>query len=69
MVTISQEVKDVMVRVPMGVFQQIEQFVKKGFYRTPADFFYVAGQKELDRAIERLRMFEKKDQKSEEVVA
>lgn len=43
------EVKPVQVRVPKGMYREIEELVKRGYYRTPSDFFYVAGQKELER--------------------
>ncbi len=43
------EAKSVMIRVPKGMYREIEELVKRGFYRAPADFFYVAGQKELER--------------------
>lgn len=54
-----EEGKPVLVRVPKEMYGQIEKLVKKGHYRAPADFFYVAGQKELDRAIERLKQWQK----------
>ncbi len=54
-----EEGKPVLVRVPREMYEQIEELVKKGYYRAPADFFYVAGQKELDRAIARLKQWEK----------
>ena len=43
------EGKSVLVRVPRGMYREIEELVKRGLYRAPADFFYVAGQKELER--------------------
>jgi len=45
-----EESKPVLVRVPLGMYEQIEELVKQKRYRNPADFFYVAGQKELERA-------------------
>ncbi len=56
----SENSKPVLVRAPEEMYKQIEELVKKKLYRNPADFFYVAGQKELDRAIERLRTLERK---------
>lgn len=41
--------RDVLVRIPEGMYSEIERFVKKGWYRSVGDFFYVAGQKELGR--------------------
>jgi len=52
--------KPILVRTPKEMYEQIEELVKKKLYRNPADFFYVAGQKELDRAIERLRVLRRK---------
>lgn len=43
------ERKPVMIRVPKGMYKEIEELVRRGYYRAPADFFYVAGQKELER--------------------
>lgn len=60
-----EEGKPVLVRVPKEMFEQIEQLVKKKLYRAPADFFYVAGQKELDRAIARLKQWERMQQEGD----
>ncbi|RLI83208.1 hypothetical protein DRP04_01985 [Archaeoglobales archaeon] len=49
--------KAVLVKIPKEIYEQIEELVQKGLYRAPTDFFYV-GQKELDRAIERLRQIQ-----------
>lgn len=56
------ETRPIMVRVPLGMFEEIFRLCKLGKYRNPADFFYVAGQKELDRvkAAEKLREWERK---------
>jgi len=46
------DVKSVMVRVPKGMHKEIKELVKQGKYRSVADFFYIAGQKELERVRE-----------------
>jgi Arc/MetJ-type ribon-helix-helix transcriptional regulator len=60
-----EEGKAVLVRVPKEMYEQIEELVKKGYYRAPADFFYVAGQKELERAMDRLRQWERMQQEGD----
>lgn len=39
----------VKVEIPDGMHKEIKELVKQGKYRSVADFFYVAGQKELER--------------------
>ncbi len=41
--------KAVKIEVPDGMYKEIERLVKRRLFRSVADFFYVAGQKELDR--------------------
>jgi len=43
--------RSVMVRVPNGIYERIAKLVKQGKFRSVADFFYVAGQKELEKHI------------------
>jgi hypothetical protein len=40
------------------MYKQIQKLCNQGLYRNPADFFYVAGQKELSRMEERARIHE-----------
>ncbi len=39
----------VKVEIPEGMHKEIKELVRLGKYRSVADFFYVAGQKELER--------------------
>jgi len=39
----------VKVTVPRGMYDEIKKAISRRLYRDFADFFYVAGQKELDR--------------------
>jgi len=39
----------VKVEIPDGMHREIKELVRLGKYRSVADFFYVAGQKELER--------------------
>lgn len=57
--------RSVQVRVPEEMHQEIQELVKSGKYRSTADFFYVAGRKELDRAIARLKQWEKMQQEGD----
>ena len=41
--------KSVKIDVPDGMYKEIKKAISCGLYRSFADFFYVAGQKELDR--------------------
>jgi len=43
----------VKVEVPDGLHRKVRHLVETGAYRSVADFFYVAGQKEMER-IERM---------------
>ncbi|MBO8183125.1 MAG: hypothetical protein H0Z28_10095 [Archaeoglobus sp.] len=52
------ERKAVKIEIPPGMYKQIVQLCEQGLYRNPADFFYVAGQKELSRMEERARIHE-----------
>ena len=45
------ENRTVMVRVPDGMYEVIAKLVKQGKFRSVADFFYVAGQKELEKHV------------------
>jgi len=47
--------------------QEIRELVKRGKYRSVADFFYIAGQKELDRvkAEEKIRQWERMQQEGD----
>lgn len=47
----------VKVVIPDEMHKEIKELVKRGKYRSAADFFYIAGRKELDRvkAEERLQ--------------
>ncbi len=54
-----EEGKAILVRIPKGMAEMIEKAVKNRLYRAPADFMYVAAQKELDRAIARLKQWER----------
>ncbi len=60
-----EEGKAVLVRIPKGMAEMIEKAVEKKLYRAPADFMYVAAQKELDRAIARLKQWEKMQQEGD----
>jgi len=55
------EVKAVKIVVPKELHAEIKELVESGRYRSVADFFYVAGQKELDRvkAAEKIREWER----------
>lgn len=48
--------KAVKVEVPDGMYNKIAKLVQKRLYRSFSDFFYVAGQKELDLAVNRLSL-------------
>ena len=50
--------KAVKLEVPIGMYRKIQKLCEQGLYRNPADFFYVAGQKELSRMEERARIHE-----------
>ena len=54
--------KPVKVEVPEGLHRNIKELISRGLYRSFSDFFYVAGQKEIDRAIERLRTLERNEE-------
>jgi hypothetical protein len=54
----AEESKPVLLKVPPGMYKQIVKLCEQGLYRNPADFFYVAGQKELSRMEERARIHE-----------
>ena len=54
--------KPVKVEIPEGMHRSIKELISRGLYRSFSDFFYVAGQKELDRAIERLGALRKKNE-------
>ena len=45
--------KSVKVEIPLGLYNRIQKLCEQGFYRNPADFFYTAGQKELEKAEEK----------------
>ncbi len=60
-----EEGKAILVRIPKGMAEMIEKAVNKRLYRAPADFMYVAAQKELDRAIDRLRQWERMQQEGD----
>ena len=60
-----EEGKAILVRIPKGMAEMIEKAVKNRLYRAPADFFYVAAQKELDRAIVRLKQWERMQQEGD----
>ena len=47
--TTKKTVKAIKIEVPEGMYREIEKAVSKKLYRNFADFFYVAGQKELDK--------------------
>jgi Arc/MetJ-type ribon-helix-helix transcriptional regulator len=44
----------VKIDVPEGMYKEIKKLVRKRYYRSFADFFYTAGQKELERRKELL---------------
>jgi|GEM_PF-7092465 len=48
--------KAVKVEVPDGMYNKIAKLVQKRLYRSFSDFFYVAGQKELDFVVKRLSL-------------
>ena len=39
--------KAVKIEIPEGMYKEIERLVEKKLFRSVADFFYVAGQKQL----------------------
>ena len=52
----------VKITIPDGMHREIKKLIEQGKYRSVADFFYIAGQKELERVREegytRLQMAE-----------
>ncbi len=57
----------VKVVIPEEMHQEIRELVKRGKYRSAADFFYIAGRKELDRvkAEEKLQKWERMQQEGD----
>jgi|Deesub1362A_J573_1020465.scaffolds.fasta_scaffold00511_6 Arc/MetJ-type ribon-helix-helix transcriptional regulator len=51
----------VKVTIPDEMHQEIRELVKRGKYRSVADFFYIAGRRELERikSEERLQQWER----------
>jgi len=40
--------KAVKIEIPEGMYREIEKLVEKKLFRNVADFFYVAGQRQLE---------------------
>lgn len=55
----------VKVVIPDEMHNEIKELVKRGKYRSAADFFYVAGRKELDRVKAEERLQHWKDMQEE----